>query len=70
MGYVKEPSILISEEAIKHLKNGKAPGVHNITAESLKNRDDIMSDILHKICNIIWETEEWPTQRIQTLWLC
>ena len=64
-----EPEILRSEieEAIKYLKNGKAAGIDNITAELLKNGGDSTVDLLHKLCNRVWRTGEWPSQWTKSL---
>eukprot|EP00794_Sanderia_malayensis_P008574 gene8574-biopygen6861 len=62
----EEPEILRSEiaSAVAALKNGKSPGVDNILAEQIKDR---ALDLLHKLCNLIWRTGEWPQQWTQSL---
>nr|ADI61821.1 endonuclease-reverse transcriptase [Bombyx mori] len=59
---VQEPSILHSEikATLKKLKDNKAPGHDNITAETLKHSATQGIDVLHKICNHIWQNGEWP----------
>ena len=50
---VEEPEILRSEivEAVKKLKNGKAAGFDNLTAELIRNGGEMTIEVLHKICN-------------------
>eukprot|EP00794_Sanderia_malayensis_P020946 gene20945-biopygen15452 len=62
----EEPEILRSEiaSAVAALKNGKSPGVDNIPA---KLKKDGALDLLHKLCNLIWRTGEWPQQWTQSL---
>lgn len=55
------------ERAVKELKAGKSPGVDNIPAELLKAGGDTTIDILHQICNNIWETGIWPSPWTQSL---
>ena len=57
-----EPDILLSEVnlAMKKLKNGKSPGIDNIQAELLKDSDEEGIKIIHRLCNKIWITKEWP----------
>lgn len=59
---LREPPILRSEvtSAIAALKNRKAPGPDEITAEILKTLGDAGIDMLHNICNGVWTTTEWP----------
>uniref|UniRef100_A0A1Y1JWU5 Reverse transcriptase domain-containing protein n=1 Tax=Photinus pyralis TaxID=7054 RepID=A0A1Y1JWU5_PHOPY len=47
-------------EAIKSLKNGKAPGYDKITTEMLKNLDDRGTEMFWKLCNKIWDEEQIP----------
>ena len=48
-------------EARKYHKKGKAAGIDNIPAELLKT-DTTTVDILHSICNKIWQSGVWPRQ--------
>jgi len=59
----RTPNITRSEvtEAINHLKKGKAAGKDNIPAVLL-NTGTTTVDILHSICNKIWQSGVWPTQ--------
>ncbi|XP_077255535.1 uncharacterized protein LOC143893712 [Temnothorax americanus] len=61
-GIDKEPSILRSKitEALRSLKDKKAPGPDQITAEVLKALGETGIDTLHAICNHIWQHGEWP----------
>ena len=53
---------LISDPAIKQLRNGKAVGPDNIPAEALKV--DIMTNVelLYPLFNNIWEEKQVPTE--------
>ena len=57
-----EPDILLSEvqEAIKKLKNQKAPGIDDIPGELLKQADDSVAIVLQKLCNSVWKSKMWP----------
>ena len=46
--------------AIAHLKSGKSPGVDMITAEEIIAAGDIGIDIMHTLCNKIWQEERFP----------
>lgn len=46
--------------AVKALKNNKAPGIHAITEEMLKSAGDTAHEILHRIVKIIWQTRGTP----------
>ena len=58
----EEPPILREEvaKAIKHFKDGKAPGYDSITAEELKTAGDPGIDALYHLCVKIWDTETIP----------
>jgi endonuclease/exonuclease/phosphatase family metal-dependent hydrolase len=56
------PSLQEIQEAVKALKNRKAPGVDQITAEMLKADVEVTSKKLKDLFEIIWEKEEVPTQ--------
>ena len=46
--------------AVKSLKKGKSPGIYNIPGELVQAGGDAMISALHKICNKICQTGEWP----------
>ena len=46
--------------AIAHLKSDKSPGVDMITAEEIIAAGDIGIDIMHTLCNKIWQEERFP----------
>lgn len=48
------------KNAIKQLKNGKAPGSDDIPAEALKGDVDTSAEILYPLFDKIWEEEEVP----------
>ena len=48
------------EAAVKLLKKGKSPGIDNIPGELVQAGGDAVISVLHKICNKIWQTGEWP----------
>ncbi|PZC74827.1 hypothetical protein B5X24_HaOG207140 [Helicoverpa armigera] len=58
----QEPPILFEElvQAIKTTKDGKAPGIDQITAEIIKALGEEALKLLHELCNKIWSTGEWP----------
>ena len=61
----EEPPIMtiMKEEvarAIKVMAEGKAPGFDCVTGEELKATGEAGIDILHKLCNKIWEKESFP----------
>jgi len=49
-------------QAIKSLKRGKSPGEDGVPGELLISGGEITVDIMHRICNKIWETGTWPRQ--------
>jgi hypothetical protein len=49
-------------KAIKNMKNGKAPGPDNITAELLQADMEITVNILHKLLYKIWNIEQVPEE--------
>ena len=56
-----EPDILLSEvqEAIKKLKNQKAPDMDDIPGELLKQADDFVAIVLKKLCNSVSKSKIW-----------
>ena len=59
-----EPEPLMDEivSAIKMLKNGKSPGMDNISGELLKHLGSDGIKAIHKLCCQIWKTCEWPSE--------
>ena len=55
------------EEAVHSLKEGRSPGVNNISSEQLKNGGEATTAVLTAICQKIWETKEWPKERTLSL---
>ena len=53
--------------AVKSLKKDKAAGADNIPAELIIAGGEAVTDMLHKICNKIWQTGEWPLCWTQSL---
>jgi hypothetical protein len=49
-------------KAIKNIKNGKAPGPDNITAELLKADTETTANILYKLLYEIWNKEQVPSE--------
>ena len=49
------------------LKKGKSAGVDNIPGELVQAGGEDMISLLHKICNEIWKTGEWPKEWTQSL---
>ena len=56
-----EPTIQEVKAAVQTLKNGKAPGTDQITAEAIKAGGDILLHRLHVLLQAIWRTEQIPT---------
>ena len=55
------------ESAIKTLKCGKAAGVDNVPAELITQCGQPVVEVLHAICNKIWETGKWPSTWTQSM---
>lgn len=53
--------------AIKHLKNGKAPGADNISPEMFKADINLSSSVLLEIVGEVWETEDIPDEWNESL---
>ena len=59
---MEEPPILKEEviSAVNKLTDGKAPGFDCVTAEEIKATGDAGIEILHRLCNKIWDEETFP----------
>ena len=53
--------------AIISLKNNKAPGIDNISAEMLKADQKLISDKLHELFNKKWTNEVLPVEWLKGL---
>jgi len=51
------------EAAIKGLKKGKEPGEDNIAAEMIQARGGCSLEMLHGLCNQIYNQKECPEDR-------
>ena len=49
------------EEAIKNQKKRKAPGEDNITAEMIREGEECSVDMMHTLCNKIYQEKRCPT---------
>jgi hypothetical protein len=58
---IEPPTIDEIKEAIKHLKNGKAPGPDNLNAELFKADPDTAAEALHPLFDSIWKEEKIPS---------
>ena len=54
------PSLAEVKDAIKKLKNGKAPGLDNIPPDALKSGGWAMRAWVHRVIRRVWETGEIP----------
>ena len=48
------------EYAIKKLKNGKSPGIDNVSSELIKEGGPVLTKLLTDLCQQIWSTNKWP----------
>ncbi|KAL4113049.1 hypothetical protein QTP88_016750 [Uroleucon formosanum] len=55
--------------AVSKLKNNKAPGSDEITAEMLKRSGDKGVKILWKLCNEVWTTGAWPEDWVESIFI-
>ena len=58
----EQPLPILSEviHAIKSIKNGKSPGIDNVPSEILKVGGETLNDILTKLYQKVWSTNQWP----------
>ena len=57
---VGEPTLGEVKQAIKRLKNGKAPGTDSITAELLKANIEFSATKIHQLLGKVWTFERIP----------
>lgn len=58
---VEHPTLNEVRSVIKELKNGKAPGIDNITSELLTADSETSSKQIHKLLKTVWNDEKIPT---------
>ena len=49
------------EKAIRQLKDKKSPGFDEIPAELIKCGGEKSIDAIHRLCNMVWHQEVWPS---------
>ncbi|XP_055384167.1 uncharacterized protein LOC129613882 [Condylostylus longicornis] len=64
---VQHPTLVETKEAIKKLKNGKAGGEDNLTAELIKYGGEELHKQLHELILSIWNTETLPTEWMDSI---
>jgi hypothetical protein len=57
-GQCEPPTYKEAESNIQKLKNNKAPGADNIIAELIKYGGKAVTEAVHKLITLIWETEQ------------
>jgi len=57
------------ERAIKQTANRKATGPDGVPVELFKAAGDTGIDRMHRICTAIWETEEWPDEWMESVFI-
>ena len=45
---------------IKSPKDGKSPGIDNVPSELLKGGGEALNDIITKLYQKVWSTNQWP----------
>ncbi|WP_353817139.1 hypothetical protein, partial [Acinetobacter baumannii] len=58
----EEPTVDEIREAITLLRNGKAPGIDEITAEGIKAGGDVLLERLHGLIIMIWHSDQIPSR--------
>jgi len=69
--YETEPPPLREEvkHALNKMSNGKSTGIDDIPAELWKASGEKGIDLLWKLCNHIWKSQEWPTDWCRAVFL-
>ena len=57
------------ERAISRTANGKATGPDNVPAELFKEGGDATVNAMHRLCEAIWTTGEWPEEWTQSVFI-
>ena len=67
----KEPPPLKAEieKAMKNINTRKAPGLDGVPAELLQYGGQKSLEVMHKICEGIWETGEWPDDWVNSVFI-
>jgi hypothetical protein len=65
--FVPEPIVSEAEVAIGKLKRYKSPGVDQIPAELIQARGETLCSEIHKLIKLIWNKEELPHQRKESV---
>ena len=68
---IKEPPPLKSEieKALNSINSNKAPGSDKVPAELLRYGGETTLEAMHKICEGIWETGEWPDDWVNSVFI-
>ena len=66
--YESPPSLEEVEMAVKHLSNGKSPGIDSIPIELIKNSPEAINE-LHLVIKDIWENHSIPSDWSQGLFV-
>ena len=56
-----EPTIDEVKAAVRNLRNGKAPGIEQITSEAIKTGGNFLLQRIHSLLQTIWRTERIPS---------
>ena len=59
----EQPLPILNSEVIyyiKSLKNGKSPVIDNVSSKLLKGGGEALNDIITKLCQKVWSTNQWP----------
>lgn len=67
----REPSVLREEvtAAVRKLKTNKSPGEDNIVSEMITALGDSGIDVLHRICQLVWNEGKWPEDWTKSIYV-